>query len=177
MIRFVVPLLVFIMVVFGLWAGVTMTPKTFTSTIVTTDLSPRFALGTLEEPDVLITEASLKNKVTVMNVWASWCPACQTNQVLWLALAKQPDLHIIGLNYFDDLFDARAWLQEKGDPYQYTLYDKKGRVGMELGVQTTPEFFILDKKGVVRYRHQGEIKQKFWEETVSPLIKKLQEGN
>ncbi|MGL4958643.1 MAG: redoxin family protein, partial [Plesiomonas sp.] len=82
---------------------------------------------------------------------------------------------IIGLNYKDDRTKAVKWLNELGNPYQYSLFDGSGLLGMDLGVYGAPETFVIDGKGIVRYRHVGDVNEQVWQTTLKPLYEKLQE--
>lgn len=81
---------------------------------------------------------------------------------------------IYGLVYKDQPKNAIDWLEKNGDPYALSGNDMKGDVAMDFGVYGTPETFVIDRSGKIKYRHIGPIDQKNWDETLYPLIKKLE---
>lgn len=136
------------------------------------DPVPEFELSSLEDAEKKVTQESIKGKVSLLNVWATWCPACRTEHPYLVDLASQ-GVPIIGLNYKDDRVKALEWLGELGDPYSLNLYDPKGAFGFDLGVYGAPETYIIDQQGVVRYRHVGEINQRIWEAQIEPRYREL----
>src|SRR6185437_14739080 len=106
--------------------------------------SPAFNVVTIEDPSQPVTQEIFTGQVSVLNVWATWCISCRNEHHFWMELSKKSDIRMIGLNYHDDLKDATSWLNAAGNPYHLTLFDEKGRVGMDYGVYGTPETFIID---------------------------------
>jgi cytochrome c biogenesis protein CcmG/thiol:disulfide interchange protein DsbE len=82
---------------------------------------------------------------------------------------------IHGLDYKDKPDDAQAWLKELGDPYTRTGADISGRVGIDWGVYGVPETFVIDRNGVIAYKHIGPITAKSLNETILPLVRRLQQ--
>jgi cytochrome c biogenesis protein CcmG/thiol:disulfide interchange protein DsbE len=135
--------------------------------------APKFTLPALEDPKVTISNADLKGKVSLVNVWATWCVSCRAEHKELMRLAKVDGVRILGLNYKDDREDAKRWLQIYGNPYVANAFDADGRVGIDWGVYGTPETFLVDRKGIIRYKQIGPIDQQVWEKTLRPLIDKL----
>ncbi len=98
-----------------------------------------------------------KGKVSVINVWASWCVACRQEHDSLIQLSKDTNLRLFGLNYRDTPENALKMLQRGGNPYEAVGVDPKGKAGIEWGVYGVPETFIVDAKGVIRYKHIGPI--------------------
>ena len=90
-------------------------------------------------------------------------------------LAHRKAVVIYGLNYKDDAFEARQYLMDHGNPYTANAVDESGRVGIEWGVYGVPETFVIDSKGIIRYKHIGVITQKDAGEKLLPLIRQLQD--
>jgi cytochrome c biogenesis protein CcmG/thiol:disulfide interchange protein DsbE len=133
---------------------------------------PAFRLPSLMGgPDV--TEADLAGKVTVLNVFASWCIPCRAEHPILLRIAKDGKAQVIGLNYKDAPEDARAWLAELGNPYAKIAADREGRVAIDFGVYGVPETFIIDGDGRIRYKHVGPIMPFQYEERIAPAIERL----
>lgn len=147
-------------------------PRDIPSPLVGKSL-PHFSLPALHQPKKTITPESLKGRVYLLNVWASWCVACREEHPVLVELSKQKAVPIIGLNYKDKRDDALGWLKQFGDPYEQSLVDADGRVGIDLGVYGVPETFVIDKAGVIRYKQIGPITEQVWSEKLLPLIKQL----
>ena len=89
-----------------------------------------------------------------------------------MKLAEQ-GFPIYGLNYKDDRASAIKWLANLGNPFKQTFEDTTGRLGIELGVRGAPETFLVDASGVIRYKHEGEVNERVWQEVFVPLINEL----
>ena len=137
--------------------------------------APEFELPALFEPNRTISLADFEGQVSLFNVWASWCVACRQEHPLFMALSKEGDFPIYGLNYKDERSDAIAWLAELGNPYRAIAVDRDGRVGIDWGVYGVPETFLIDQKGVIRYKHIGPVDTKALVHTVLPLVRQLQQ--
>ncbi|MBI4357429.1 MAG: DsbE family thiol:disulfide interchange protein [Gammaproteobacteria bacterium] len=135
---------------------------------------PSFQLPNVLNPDEKVTDETLRGKVALLNVWASWCSSCMVEHAILSKIKSSTHIPIYGLNYKDEESRAQEWLKKKGSPYEISAFDKEGRVAIELGVYGTPETFILDKHGIIRYRHVGPLSIDVWHETLLPLIQKLE---
>jgi cytochrome c biogenesis protein CcmG/thiol:disulfide interchange protein DsbE len=171
----IIPIAVFLLLSIFLWRGLSLDPHHLPSAQIGKAL-PVFNLPELLTPQTRFSSTQLRNKVVLLNVWASWCAACIEEQVFMLQLARQ-GVPIYGLNYKDKAEDAKQWLSQWGNPYQTIMQDKDGMVAIDLGVYGAPETFVIDKKGFIRYRHVGIITQTSWKKEIQPIMKKLeQEG-
>jgi cytochrome c biogenesis protein CcmG/thiol:disulfide interchange protein DsbE len=130
-----------------------------------------------ELPDLFggpkLTNAAFEGRVSVLNVFASWCLPCRVEHPFLMALAKDGKAQVLGLNYKDKPEDARNWLDQLGDPYTRTGADLNGRVGIDLGVYGVPETFVIDKQGRIVHKHIGAMDEKVLEKTILPLIAEL----
>lgn len=97
------------------------------------------------------------NKVSLVNVWASWCVPCRAEHPYLMELAKRSDIQVIGLNYKDKPANARRFLGTHGNPYERVGVDPNGRVSVDWGVYGVPETFIVDKKGIIRFKQIGPL--------------------
>ena len=77
---------------------------------------------------------------------------------------------IVGVNYKDKLNLAQLWLEDNGSPFEFSILDESGRLGIDLGVYGAPETFVVDGNGVIRYKHIGVIDYETWEEEIVPAI-------
>lgn len=114
-----------------------------------------------------------QGKPFLLNVWATWCPTCYAEHQYLNELAAQ-GITIIGLNYKDSSEKAIKWLKDLGNPYQVVIKDEKGSLGLDLGVYGAPETFIVDAKGVIHYRHIGDVNANTWQQKLLPIYQKLQ---
>ncbi len=134
---------------------------------------PVFSIPTVEDQQKVFSNSELKGQVVLVNVWASWCVSCRAEHALLNKVAQQ-GIKIYGINYKDELSDARQWLSAYGNPYVKNAHDITGRAGIDWGVYGTPETFVIDKKGMIRYKHTGPMYQQDIDDKILPLIKQLQ---
>ncbi|MCW9023131.1 MAG: DsbE family thiol:disulfide interchange protein [Gammaproteobacteria bacterium] len=173
MARFLIPLAIFIVLAIFLGIGLTLDPKHVPSPLIDKP-APAFQLPRLYEPEATISSNDFKGQVSIFNVWASWCGACRAEHPFLMKLAREKTINIYGLNYKDKSDDAKRWLvQYGGNPYKAIAYDENGRAGMDWGVYGVPETFLIDKKGMVRYKHVGPLDPGVWTNNILPLIQKL----
>jgi len=135
------------------------------------DPIPAFNLKNLADKTKKFSEKDFIGKVSLLNVWATWCPSCRVEHGYLNALAEQ-GVRIIGLNYKDEGEAALTWLKKLGNPYEFTIYDPHGKLGFDLGVYGAPETYVVDQYGVVRYRHVGIVDDEVWSQTLKPLVEK-----
>ncbi len=117
---------------------------------------------------------SLDGKVSLVNIWASWCGPCRLEHPIIVDLkAQKPDLQIVGINIRDKKDNALAFLNELGNPYDLIGIDPKGRSMVEWGGYGVPETFIVNKEGIIVYKHVGPINETIMKKTIMPLINTL----
>jgi cytochrome c biogenesis protein CcmG/thiol:disulfide interchange protein DsbE len=112
-------------------------------------------------------------KVWMLNVWASWCVACRQEHPLLVAFSRKKLLPVYGLNYKDERMAGMKWLANFGNPYDASLFDADGRVGIDFGVYGVPETFIIDREGVVRFKQIGPVTEEVLRMKIEPLVRKL----
>jgi len=106
-----------------------------------------------EQADISLTDG----KPTLVNFFASWCVPCRAEHDALVAMAQSDDIRIIGIAYKDQPANSRAFLDELGNPYDLTLSDTEGRIGIEFGITGVPESFIISGDGRITYHHGGPI--------------------
>ncbi|QEW07598.1 DsbE family thiol:disulfide interchange protein [Nitrincola iocasae] len=158
-----VPFVAFLVLGFFLYKGLFMDPTKLPSALIDRPL-PEFALPSLYEPEQILTQDDLKGEIALLNVWATWCATCKEEHEQLNKIGLEEGIPIYGLNYKDDPQLARDWLQRYNDPYSKVIVDREGRLGLDLGVYGAPETYILDRAGVIRYRHVGEVNEKVWQQ-------------
>jgi cytochrome c biogenesis protein CcmG/thiol:disulfide interchange protein DsbE len=168
-----VPLLIFAALVVVLGLGLTLNPTAVPSPLIGKP-APAFAVPSLHEPDQVVSSEDLKGRVSVVNVWASWCVACRDEHPYIMQLAQLNKAPVIGLNYKDERSAGNNWLNRFGDAYTVSAYDPDGKVGLDWGVYGVPETFIVDREGVVRHKHIGPIDARSLREDIIPWIERLQ---
>jgi cytochrome c biogenesis protein CcmG/thiol:disulfide interchange protein DsbE len=173
MFRYLLPLILFITLAVFLAIGLKLNPKEIPSPLIDKP-APAFALPILSSPDKTLKPSDMQGKVWLLNVWASWCVSCRDEHPLLLQFAQQHVLPIIGLNYKDEPAAGNAWLQKLGNPYDISVMDQDGRTGIDYGVYGVPETFVIDKRGVIRYKHTGPVGPGDVERIFLPLIQQLQ---
>jgi cytochrome c biogenesis protein CcmG/thiol:disulfide interchange protein DsbE len=170
--KYIAPLVLFIFLGLLLAYGLNLDPRKIPSPLIGKSL-PAFSLATVADPARSVSRDELKGRVYLLNVWASWCAACRQEHPLLNELTRNKAVTIIGLNYKDKREDALDWLGKLGNPYEVSLSDSDGRLGIDLGVYGVPETFLIDKEGVIRYKHIGPITPEAWEQKLAPLIKEI----
>lgn len=167
---------VLVAVAFGifLYAGLGKNPQDLDSALIGKPV-PAFELRDLKNPDRALTPEVFRGQVSLLNVWGTWCPACRDEHEDLMWLAEEKGVAVIGLNYKDNRNAALRWLQDLGDPYQLTLFDPQGSLGFDLGVYGAPETYVIDKQGIVRFRHVGVVNPEVWEEKLAPVVRRYQE--
>jgi cytochrome c biogenesis protein CcmG/thiol:disulfide interchange protein DsbE len=171
--RFLWPLGLFALLVVFLAVGLTLNPREVPSPLVGKP-APAFELPVLQQPDKRFSPAEMRGKVWLLNVWASWCDTCRDEHPLLVALQKRNVLPILGLNYKDKDAEARRWLAQFGDPYQFSVVDAEGRIGIDYGVYGVPETYLIDAEGVIRLKQIGALTPAILEQKILPLALALQ---
>ena len=168
-----IPLAVFVVMAVFLGIGLTMNPRDIPSPLIGKPV-PKFSLPPVKGRTLGLATADLKGQVALVNVFASWCVACREEHPVLMELGKKGIVPIHGLNYKDKPDDAQVWLDQLGDPYTRTGADVSGRVAIDWGVYGVPETFVVDRNGIIAYKQIGPITPKALEDTILPLIRKLQ---
>jgi cytochrome c biogenesis protein CcmG/thiol:disulfide interchange protein DsbE len=170
------PLAAFAALAALLLAGVLMNSGKDTSAIASPLIGkpvPAFSLPVLGAPGRVFTQRDLAGQPTLLNVWGSWCVNCRDEHPQLLALAKTKRIRILGYNYKDSAEDAQRWLAEFGDPYEAVLADEDGRAALDFGIYGAPETFLVDARGVIRWKHVGPITNEVMQGELEPLFAQL----
>ncbi len=167
------PFLAFIALAVFLWRGLQLDPSHLPSPLIDKE-APVISVATLPASDEPFTNDSMVGEVWVFNVWASWCVSCIQEHPLLVSLSENFDVPIVGLNYKDTPSDATGWLERFGNPYAAVLDDRDGSVGIDWGVYGVPETFVIDHLGRVRYKHVGALDSDDIQDTLIPVVEKLQ---
>ena len=139
------PIIFFLLTLGFLYRGLENDPKHLPSALIGKNI-PTFELRTLDAENVL-TQEQLLGQPFLLNVWATWCYACRIEHPMLVELSKR-GVKIIGLNYKDQESLAGDWLDDKGDPYIFSIFDPDGKLGFDLGVYGAPETYLVDAHGI-----------------------------
>jgi cytochrome c biogenesis protein CcmG/thiol:disulfide interchange protein DsbE len=175
LLRFGLPLGVFLALVVLLGVGLNLNPREVPSPLIDKP-APAFELPQLHAPDRTFSPKEMQGRVWIFNVWASWCAACREEHPVLTELAKSGAAPLYGLNYKDRREDGLAWLRRFGDPYRLSVFDPDGKVGIDYGVYGVPETYVIDKRGVIRYKRIGPVTPEIVQKKILPLLKEL-DGN
>lgn len=167
-----VPLLVLLLLLALFYAGLKLDPTAMPSALLGKPV-PEFRLSLVSDENARVDQDYFKGKVSLLNIWATWCYACRIEHPYFNQLAEQ-GIHIVGINYKDQRQAAQKWLRDLHDPYVFSLYDHEGRLGLDLGVTGAPETYVVGKDGTIRYRHIGVVDETVWKETLYPLYQSLE---
>ncbi|MGH8687346.1 MAG: DsbE family thiol:disulfide interchange protein [Burkholderiales bacterium] len=163
---------VFVALVLLLAVGLTLDPREVPSPLIGKP-APAFELPLLTEPGKRFSEKDMLGQVWILNVWASWCAPCLLEHPVVSELAREVAVPVIGLNYKDAREDASAWLRRNGDPFRLVAYDGDGRIGIDYGVYGVPETYVIDRRGVIRYKQIGPLTAEIAHGVVAPLLEAL----
>jgi len=173
--KFFLPLVIFVVMAGFMWKGLSLDPRSVPSPLVGKP-APQFELSQLHQAEQTISRDGNLGKVWILNVWASWCVSCRQEHPVFMQLSRTGEVPIYGLNYKDEREDAVKWLKDFGNPYTISAHDYKGRVGVDYGVYGVPESYVIDKQGVIRYKHTGPVSAQALRETILPLVRELKKG-
>jgi cytochrome c biogenesis protein CcmG/thiol:disulfide interchange protein DsbE len=165
----------FVLLVGLLAVGLRLNPREVPSPLVGKP-APGFELPLLHAPEKTFSQKDMLGTVWVMNVWASWCPPCLVEHPIVTELARSGIAPVVGLNYKDEREDALPWLRKHGDPFKVSVYDRAGRIALDYGVYGVPETYVIDRKGIIRYKHIGPLTPEVAEKKLRPLIEELAKG-
>ncbi len=155
-----IPLILFVVMAIFLGGGIGRENKDVLPSPLIDKPFPQFILQQVEAEKQL-TQSDLQGKPMLVNVWATWCPTCKAEHQFLNTLAAE-GIRIIGINYKDDDEEAKIWLRDYGNPYEFNISDPKGKLGLELGVYGAPETFFVDGDGIIRAKHVGDLNRRVW---------------
>ena len=171
--RALLPLGLFLLIGLAFAVGLTKDPKLLPSELLNRPV-PDFALTELYDETDILTQDMFDGKVSLINVFGSWCVACNVEHPVLMDIAKRNEVNLIGIDWRDERPKAKDWLAKRGNPYRKVIFDNESVLAIKLGVSGAPESFIIDKAGQVRYKHVGVITPKIWRNTLLPIIKNLE---
>jgi cytochrome c biogenesis protein CcmG/thiol:disulfide interchange protein DsbE len=162
--RFLIPLGVFVLLAIVLAIGIKHSPE---KGIIKSPLigkpAPTFKLPLLTDSQRSMSNADLRGKWYVLNVWGTWCIECRVEHSMLLEMKRSGALTIVGMNWKDDDGKALDWLAQLGNPYDVVAVDKDGREAVNWGVYAAPETFLVNPEGVVVFKQVGGMTPAIWQ--------------
>ncbi|HYN39774.1 MAG TPA: DsbE family thiol:disulfide interchange protein [Rhodospirillales bacterium] len=173
---YLLPLALFAVLAGYFWIGLGKDPHEVPSPLIDKPVAA-FALAPLEGRERGFSSDDLQGQVSLVNVFGSWCVACRIEHPFLMQLKQQGTVPIHGIDWREkDRFAGPAWLARHGDPYTLVGDDPDSRAAIAFGVTGAPETFIVDTRGIIRYKHVGPITPEVWEQTLWPIVRRLQAG-
>ena len=169
---FLIPVAIFAVVAVYFGLGLQRDPSILPSALIDKP-APEFDLPPVLEGSEGFKTADLEGRVSLVNVFASWCIPCRVEHPFLMKLAEEGTVPILGINWKDKQPDAVAWLRELGDPFERIGADLSGRAGIDWGVYGVPETYVIDQEGRIRYKHVGPLSPQALDEIVLPLVRDL----
>ena len=132
---------------------------------------PKFKLNNLFDDNDSLSNEYFKNKITLINFFASWCAPCKAEHPLFFEIKKEyNDLFILGIDMQDETVDAIKFLNADGNPYDFVGVDKFGFVAVEFGVVGLPETFLVNSEGKIIYKYLGPLTKEIITNEIKPLL-------
>jgi cytochrome c biogenesis protein CcmG, thiol:disulfide interchange protein DsbE len=169
----IIPIAFFLILVAILAKGLGLDNRLLRANIVGKPV-PEFSLPSLEQGQPPFSSKDFKNKITLLNVWGSWCPSCRREHPYLMAISNNPRFELVGLDWKDNPENAKTYLAQNGNPFLRNGVDSNGRVGLDLGVSGAPESFLIDPNGIVRLQVRGMLDAEVWASQVEPVLTKIE---
>ncbi len=173
--KFLLPTLTFAVLVAFFVVGLGRNPGEIPSPLIGKS-APAFSLESLDNPVTNVAPTDFAGRAWVLNVWATWCGGCRQEHETLLAIARDNQVPIMGLNWRDDRALALRWLTELGNPYASVAFDPEGRTAIDWGVYGAPETFLISAEGVILKKRIGVLTAEIWQREFAPLLQAKASG-
>jgi cytochrome c biogenesis protein CcmG/thiol:disulfide interchange protein DsbE len=168
------PLIILGILVSYFAAGLGYNPAEVKSVLINQRV-PEFALLPIEGDVNGFSSSDLKGDVVLVNIFGSWCTACRIEHPFLMRLKETNTIPIYGINWREpDRTAGPKWLEKYGNPYTRIGDDPKSLGAIAFGVMGAPETFIIDKNGIIRFKHIGPITKMDWNRTFKPILEELE---
>jgi cytochrome c biogenesis protein CcmG/thiol:disulfide interchange protein DsbE len=135
---------------------------------------PAFNLPLMSQPKQFFSQDKLRGHISLINIWSSYCSACRYEHELLMSIKKKHRIPMYGITFKDNSERTQRYLDREGNPYVAVMMDDDGAVGDAFGIYGTPETYVVDEKGVIRYHFSGAMTEESWSDEVWPAIQALQ---
>lgn len=158
------PFIFFLLIIFVLFylLIIDRNPSELPSTLLNKNF-PKFEAKSLLEEEKFLSSKEFGNETILVNFFASWCKPCRDEHIFIQRFSDKMRIKIIGINYKDNPKKAIVWLKKLGNPYSNIAVDRNGRIAIDWGVYGIPETFLINSKGIIKYRHVGPITKKIYD--------------
>lgn len=173
---YLIPVVVFVVLALFFLKGLSIDPHSIPSVLIDREV-PQMNLQPLpgRGENSGLSSDDLKGAVSLVNIFGSWCISCVQEHPVLMKIAATKRVPIYGIDWRDDPEKGAEWLRRHGDPYLKVGADPApGRTAIDFGVTGAPESFIVDRHGIIRYKHVGPITPHIWKETLLPIIEHLE---
>ena len=151
----------FFLIIFFYLLIIDRNPSELPSTLLDKNV-PKFETESLLKDEKFISSKEFGNEILLVNFFATWCKPCRDEHIYIKSFSNEEEIKVIGINYKDNPKKAIQWLKELGNPYTDVAVDKSGRIAIDWGVYGIPETFIVNSKGIIKYRHVGPVTKKIY---------------
>ena len=151
----------FFLIIFFYLLIIDRNPSELPSTLLDKNV-PKFETESLLKDEKFISSKEFGNEILLVNFFATWCKPCRDEHIYIKRFSNEKEIKVIGINYKDNPKKAIQWLNELGNPYTDVAVDKSGRIAIDWGVYGIPETFIVNSKGIIKYRHVGPVTKKIY---------------
>ena len=167
--RYAIPVALFAVIGWFLFRGLSLNPRDIPSPMVG-KAAPEFSLPSLKDPNVEVGTANMQGRLSLLNVWGTWCIECRYEHPYLLELSRTTGIPIIGFNLKDDRASALAWLDRLGNPYVASAADEDGYVAIDWGIYGAPETFLIDRDGTILQKHISPMTPEVWVRDFLPIV-------
>ncbi len=170
----IIPLAIFLLIIstFFYLLIIDRNPSEIPSNLLNKNV-PNFETKLLLKNKDFVSSKEFGNEKVLVNFFATWCKPCRDEHIFIKRFSKEKGIRIIGINYKDKFSNTTKWLNDLGNPYSDIPLDKNGRIAIDWGVYGIPETFVVNSKGIIKYRHVGPITKKVYKK-ISLLIEEIE---
>ena len=172
---FIIPFILFLLILltFFYLLAIERNPSELPSNLLDKNV-PKFEAESLLKNEKFISSKEFGNEIMLVNFFATWCKPCREEHIFIKRFSNEKEIKVVGINYKDNPKKAIQWLKNLGNPYSDVPIDKNGRIAIDWGVYGIPETFIVNSKGIIKYRHVGPITKKIYKK-INLLIKEIEQ--
>jgi len=171
---FIIPFIFFILIllVFFYLLIIERNPTELPSNLLNKNV-PKFVANSLIKKEKFVSSEEFGNEIVLVNFFATWCKPCLDEHNYIKRFSNEKKIRIIGINYKDNKQAAIKWLNKLGNPYSDIPMDESGKIAIDWGVYGIPETFVINSKGIIKYKHIGPITEKIYKK-INLLIEKIE---